>query len=130
MYITYDASRGTRLLEADREVILVSEETSPDILLAYVNYRRNNYDLKPLGLEADLCDRAKRRASYMRRRPITSIYTKHVSQVVRKPLLDSGEYLDLILSNNCQGLGISSYTRRVGDKDVTYTVQVLTMTNK
>ena len=130
MYIAYDIDRNARTVGTNRELVLVSEETAPDLLLAYVNYRRNNFDLQPLGLTPDLCDRAKRRASYMRRRPITSLYTKQVSQVIRKPLLDSGEYLDIILSHNCRGLGVSSYTRRVGDKDITYTVQVLTMANK
>jgi hypothetical protein len=130
MYITYDLDRGLRTLGTNHEVVLVSEETAPDLLLAYVNYRRNNYDLQPLGLKADLCERAKRRASYMRRRPISSSYSKRINQVIRKPLLDSGEYLDIILSHNCCGLGISNYTRCIGGKDVTYTVQVLTMTNR
>lgn len=130
MYVTYDLDRRIKSLGTDREVLLVSEETSPDLLLAYVNYRRNNFDLQPLGLQANLCDRAKRRASYMRHRPISSSYTRMINQVIHKPLLESGEYLDIILSHNCRGLGISSYTRRVGGEDVTYTVQVLTMANK
>lgn len=130
MYVTYAIDRRIKPLGTDREVLLVSEETSPDLLLAYVNYRRNNFDLQPLGLENHLCDKAKRHASYMSQRPIYSAYTRFINQVIRKPLLDSGEYLDIILSHNCRGLGISSYTRRVGDEDVTYTVQVLTMANK
>lgn len=126
MYITYDMHRKSPDYCGNREVILVSDESTPDTIIDYVNKRRNSYDLKPLGVSPQLCDKAKERADQMRDRPLPTSYTRQMIALEDKSLLESGEYLDLILSGNCLGLGISSFSQKIDNAIKNYTVQVLT----